>query len=698
MMKRFTAVGNPVGRTARAVFCVFLSLFLAAGAGFASYAEERNPIDYTTGTPWPDIDLEGVVTEDTKASLKDNFALYVNKDAILSLTIPEGYSRIGTMMDAVLQANADVKAMFLGEAPKEHDALLAYNLYGLLMDWDSRNALGVQPLKEQVASVDAIGTVDALLAYLLKTPQEDRLFSLWQAGSDTDLTDSSRRVLTVGMCDLLLVDSAEYTALTDFGAIKKEAYTQLARKMLLKLGYSEEEAQQKIGNCLAYETLIAPTLYTNEQQSSADYYSRIINRYSREALEAAQGKLPILAEFAHMGYPEEKDYLVVDPAFLSCLNEVLTEENLPLARDYLIVHGVLSAANSLDRECYEWSCEANNAISGAAGMLDDETAFASRVSALLPWPVARLYTQTYLKQEDKDRITAVVDEIVEAYHGILNEADFLSEETRKKAIEKLEAIGKGVLYPDDWEKYECADLEFAPAEDGGTLWEALRSIRRYANAKAVKEFSEPVDKQKWEAPPQTMNCFYNPLGNCIVIMGAFARGNIYNSGMSDEEVLGKLGIVIGHEISHAFDRSGAQFDKDGNMANWWTEADYAEFLKRNQKLAAYYNAMHPWEGQNFYGGIMTGEACADMAGVKVALRVAAGKEDFDYDAFFRAYADLWLEKGTLQAAYVRINDVHPMSYLRVNGSLQQYDEFLDFYGITEGDGMYLSPEDRVLIW
>ena len=119
---------------------------------------------------------------------------------------------------------------------------------------------------------------------------------------------------------------------------------------------------------------------------------------------------------------------------------------------------------------------------------------------------------------------------------------------------------------------------------------------------------------------------------------------------------------------------------------------------RNQKLEDYFNAMHPWAGQDFHGSIMTGEACADMAGFKAALRLASERENFDYDAFFRAFADLWISKGTLQAVYRSINDVHPLGYLRINCTLQQYDEFLDFYGITEGDGMYLAPADRVNIW
>ena len=137
--------------------------------------------------------------------------------------------------------------------------------------------------------------------------------------------------------------------------------------------------------------------------------------------------------------------------------------------------------------------------------------------------------------------------------------------------------------------------------------------------------------------------------------------------------------------------------KDGNITNWWTTEDNAAFQDRNQKLQDYYSAMHPWKGQDLHAAIMSGEACADMGGLKVVLRIAAEKENFDYDAFFRAYAGLWLTKETLQSAYTNIKDEHAMDYLRINSTLQQCDEFLNFYGITEGDGMYLAPEDRVNI-
>ena len=676
------------------VLCILVVAAMLMSLALPVFAEG---IDYTTGTPWPDTDLDGVVTADMEADIKDNFALAVNKDKYLVLEIPTGYPSGGRLADAQIKVGEDLKEMFLGDAPEGHDELLAYNYFHLLMDWNGRNARGIAPLKAQVDQVEAIDSIEALTAYF-ELPSEDHLADIWEPGVMGDLTDSSRYVVGVGNKELLLKDSAEYATLTPFGEMMKQAYTELTRKMLVKLGYSENEAERKIENSLAFETMLAPSIYTTEEQGRPDYFGKILNYLSLEELRELEGNLPILEGMKSDGYPEMEVYLVVNPGFFEKLNALYTEENLNLIKDFLIVRGSINAVYMLDRECYDWGQECSNAITGASGSLDDATLFSAQTSSALKWPTAKLYTSVYLNQEDKDRIAKMVEEIKAAYYGIIEEADFLSDETRANAIAKLDAIKCNSLYPDDWDKYSCEELEIKGIEEGGTLWDAMRNQHRFDTNQLIKKLSDAVDKDEWAYPPQTVNCFYSSTANSIFILGAFAQGDIYNSEMSDEELLAKLGSVIGHEISHALDSSGAKFDKDGNMANWWTEEDKAAFEARNQRLQDYFSAMHPWEGQDFMASIMTGESCADMAGLKVVLRIAAEKESFDYDAFFRAYADLWLTKDTLQMAYTRINDAHAMGYLRINTTLQQYDEFLNFYGISEGDGMYLAPEDRVNIW
>ena len=682
-------------------FAIVLIVVLVSALCLPAFADDASAgIDYTTGTPWLCSFLEGNVKADTKApELSEDFYLACNIEAHRNLQIPEGYNRFGTQLKTAKQLDEDIMNLFTSETEAEsHDAQLVLNLYSLYMDWDSRNAAGVTPLKKMTDEVEKIDSLEALTKYLGNTPVEDQLANLYSFENSLDIDDSSANILAIKTSDLTLEDSAEYQELTSLGKVKKDAAETLVSRILGKLGYSEEEAAAKIRNCLSFEAQLAPVIMSEADTKKPDYYQRINNHYTRQELAEAQGKVPLIAFMEKAaGYPEAESYQLEEPDWLAKLNSLYTEENLSLIRDYLIVHGVMDNADSLDRECYEWKKEYDNTVKGLVGERSDELVISNIITGTLKWPVARLYCEKYLSEADKDRISGLIDEIIAEYHGIIEEADFLKDETKAAAIEKLEAIDKHVLWPDDWSKYDSKDLEITSAADGGTLWEAKKAIVRFDMDDSIREYSEPVDKDLWTFVPNTFNCGYDPQSNSIWIFGAFARGNIYNAEMDDEDLYARLGTVIGHEISHAFDSAGAQFDKDGNMKQWWTDEDWAAFRERNEKLNAYYKAIHPWEGQDLAEN-KTGEACADMGGIKCMLRMAAKKDGFDYDRFFRSYADLWMEKGTLTMSYVYFNNEHPLPYLRVNCVLQQYDKFLDLYGIKEGDRMYLAPEDRVNIW
>ena len=671
-----------------------LCLSLAVSAFAESTADEP---DYTTGTPWMDIDLEGNVTADTPTDLKDNFALWANKDRILSMEYPEGYIAAGNTSDVNYKATADVRALFHGEAPEDHDARLAYDYFHLLCDWDTRDALGVAPLKEMVDVVEGIDSLDALTEYFVKTPGADRLYCLWNQKNEQDTENPGNNVLCIKNGFSFIKDPAEYIEMTDEGEFQKETYKAFFGKMLQRLGYSEEEAIQKFDHCFAWETMLNAVRADEEDNADTDTY------YTRDELLSVTPNIPILETLEKAdGYPEMDRYLIPVTAVLEKLNELYTEDNLPLMRDFLILHGVFEKAEALDWESYALVTDCQELVSGGMHYEPDREAYSeSNVYEdinIVSWPIAKFYVENHTKPEDKERLTKLVEEIVSAYYGILEDADFISAETRAGAVAKLDGMTRNVLYPDSWEPYSFEDVNFASKEDGGNLWEAWCAIKKHEHDKGVADVSRPYDRTLWDSPPYIGNCGYTPSANGIYINAAFAQDPNYRPDMSDEELYAYMGPAIAHEISHAFDAKGAKYDKDGNYVNWWTEEDYAAFSEKNEKLAAYFNAMHPWEGQDFNGEAMIGEACADMAALKCMLRIAAGKSDFDYDKFFRAYADRCATKETLGMAMARLEDEHPMNYLRINTNLQQYDEFLDFYGITEGDNMYLAPEDRVTIW
>ena len=691
------------------MLCMLLAVLLLASIGTPALAQldaesSAEEIDYTTGTPWMNIDLEGNVTPDTPTDLKDNYALWANKDRILNMEIPAGYLAGGNTSEVNYKATEDLKALFHGAVPEDHDSRLAYDYFYLLCDWDARDARGVAPLKEMIDVVEEITSLDALTEYFIKTPWENRLFCLWRESSQFDMEKPGYNILSIKNGYNLISDPEEYLEMTDYGEEQLETYEAFFGKMLEKLGYSEEEAKQKFENCFAWEALLNSGIASAEESNSSEYPFPADTHYTRDELLSSTPNIPILETLEKVdGYPAMDRYLVPEPAVLEKLNELYTEENLPLMRDYLILHGIFQMAEALDWESYALAFDCQEMLSGGTHIeLNREDYSESEVYEDLKinvgWAVSKFYVEKHTNPEDKERISALVDEIVTAYYGIIEDADFISEETRAGAIAKLDSMVRNVLYPDSWEPYSFEDVNFVSKEEGGSLWEAYRAIKKHEHEKTVAGAVKPYDRTIWDLLPLDGNCGYTPGANSFTIKAAFVQAPNYRPDMSDEELYAYMGPAIAHEISHAFDAKGAKFDKDGNFINWWTDEDNAAFNEKNERLAAYFNAMHPWEGQDFNGEAMVGEACADMAALKCMLRIAAGKPDFDYDKFFRAYADRCATRETLGMAMARLEDEHPMMYLRINTNLQQYDDFLDFYGITEGDNMYLAPEDRVAIW
>lgn len=669
---------------------------------FVAAAETAPEPDYTTGTPWLYVDLVGNVTEETEANLKDNFALAANKEKLLKLEIPAGYPCIGTAEDLLLQTQKDLGRMFTEGTAVTREAKLAFNLYALLTDWDTRNAVGVAPLKEQTDAVERIASLDELNRYFTEVAPEEQLACPWSCSGEEDSTSAGQWVISICWPELLLSDSAEYTSETPSGKKQLEAKTSLAKNMLVKLGYTAEKAEAKIESCLSFERLMAPTVYTMEEQSVTGFIARINNPCTREELADAGGRIPLLAYIEKaVGLPAFDRFNVQAPENLAELSRLYTDENLEMIKSYVIVHGVIDRAGDLDRESYEWKYVCDHADFGEVTIPDDAASFSQYVTDRLPWAVARLYTETYLKPEDKERLTSLAEDMIAAYHRIIEEAEFLSDETKAKAIDKLESIRFLILYPDDWTPYNYDGLEIKTAGEGGTLYDAVTAIRRYRRLQKAAAFGKAPEAALWTgvSTPQKVSCNYDSRNNTVFVGGGFAGGGLYSSDMRDEEVYGKIGFYIGHEITHAFDRSGAMTDKNGNMVQWWTDGEMAAFMEKNRKLADYFSAIHPWEGVSWNGDTKTGEACADMGGMKCMLMLAKEKENFDYDLFFRSYAECHLLKLTPEYAMAaKFPDVHPLNYLRINTVLQQFDEFLDFYGIKEGDGMYLAPEDRVNIW
>ena len=648
---------------------------------------------------WLNADIQGNVTEDTPAELKDDFGLFVNKEWILQAEIPAGESTAGTMEDVARTLKDRQITLLKDDSLTGHDAELVHKLYSLVSDWEYRDAQGVEPAMPVIEALRNIDSLEAVTGYLCDRSNLKRNYPLVMSVG-ADFTDPDIYITQIGTPSLMLKDSAEYTERTQAGELYYTLYEQLGTYVLTRLGYSEDEAAQVIGNAFALDALMAEHIKPMATHYQADYFASLLNYYSTEELEALAGDFPILDMLKAYGFQVGQRFLVIEPDYIAALPELYTEENVPLLRDWMTLKAALSMGSLLDRETYKQVEAISNAIMGITGETSDDDNALQKVLDLLPVPMDNLYVQAYCTEQQRQDMLDIIGDVVAYYRRMLESVDWLSDETREKAIEKLDNMRVNAVYPEelgDW-----SGLDFAGIEDGGSLVAANAAVQDYVIALQSDKIDTAVNKDKWDQlTMQTaqVNAMYNPQNNSINILAGILSGGIYNENMSYEQKLGGIGTVIGHEISHAFDTNGSQFDKDGAIANWWKAEDYAAFQARAAKLAAWYDGFIPWEGANYSGQQVQTEVIADMGGMKALLAIAAQQDHFDYDAFFRQYATIW-RMQSLPAYLVTLTarDTHPLRYMRINATLAQFDEFIDFYGIQPGDGMYIAPEDRVAVW
>jgi len=675
---------------------LFLVFFLIVScAGFQGNRQpDENP--FATGKPWICSSVDGVVTESTPTNIKDDFALYTGKDWILENSLKEGEFAIGPMFDITYLRDNDLVQILSTAAPENDQEKLALDLFELMCDWDKRNEIGVAPLKAIVDQVEQIDSLEKLSEYFINTPFTRQLLTLFCTEVTISDEDNTKYDLYIDFPYLTLGDSSEYSELSDLGKVYDKAFSTLSRKLLMKLGYTEEEAEEKYANCQAFERLIAPSVLPRGSAYADDYI------ITKDQITTLCGDYPVMQILEKSAGFSDLEYIVCvyGEAFPAKLGEIYTEKNLQLIKDYLIVQGSMGDSLYFDRDCYNWNIESTAMLNGGEPDYSYEPVFASFITNHLAWPVSRLYCRLKSSKQDKERISELVEKIQKTYEEIINEASFLSSDTKQKAIEKLRLIDKKILFPNDneWDLYARNGLQIKSSEDGGSLYEAISTIREYEIGLTNQKLKSEVDRSLWIIEPTTDNCYYIPRINSIYITACFAQGEMYNSSMSDEELLSSLGMCIAHEISHAFDPIGAQYDKDGNHSQWWTQEEVDGLNRMNERIADYLSSITIWGDVHLNGDIASGEECADMGAMKCILRIASKIKDFDYDAFFKYFAHKWSSIVTPELMMFYLSDPHVPGYARINTILQQFDEFLDFYDINPGDGMYLAPEDRIKIW
>ena len=706
LIKRYTAL-----------MCAILIAFSITGCqnilGFFSATEssgDENEEGFQTGegivgadpASWVDSDVQQFVRLVDRPRLEDDFHLAVNMDWMLNTELPAGYPSFDPITERSIEVDSQITEL-LTNPEKEtdpaliHDQELVQKYYKMLMDWDTRNALGIEPLRERLEPLMNVRTLDELTNYLAMPETAISATELLQCDVSMDWNNADYYSVYVMPVDLIFGDSMYYGMMSEEDAMSEPYYDEVIRHILIDLGYSDEEATEILKRCFAFEKDIAEHIMTTEEQSARDAIIKENNPRTMQELEAEAGDFPIRQMLAAYGADASNTYILTQPDWLDAMDVLYDEEYVENLRDYLICYTAQDYATLLDRSTYDVYYEVINGISGAQGTKSDEKTASDEVNTFFPMQMGRLYAERYVTDDTKAEVSELTKEIIDEYRIMLTEETFLSDETRRSAVKKLDNLQLRIAKPDKWE--DDSRLDFTGGEEGGNLLSAQDQVGAYWVERMRSRVNQKVDRDIWTSRVQQVNAFYDPSQNTITICGGILGGSLYDASMTREELLANVGDTLAHEISHAFDTTGAQFDEKGNLRNWWTEEDQKAFAKRADKLVAYYDNIEPFQDVNCVGSQIEGEAIADLVAMKILLRIAAKDNAFDYDQFFRNFSETWKTITTMQTEYYTLSqDTHPLPYLRVNAVVQQFEEFYDTYGIRKGDGMYLAPDQRLEVW
>ncbi|MBU5457502.1 M13 family metallopeptidase [Oscillibacter sp. MSJ-31] len=328
----------------------------------------------------------------------------------------------------------------------------------------------------------------------------------------------------------------------------------------------------------------------------------------------------------------------------------------------------------------------------------NEQIAAQQVQALLADYLSRTYVDEYFSAKAKSDVEEMIGEFIAIYKERILAQDWMSAETKAKAVKKLDTMGVKVGYPDSWES--CLDrAEIKSPAEGGSFFSNVIAIQMAMKQDVLAHQNDAPDKSEWIMTPFTVNACYNPSANDITFPAAILQSPLYDVNASREENLGGIGYIIAHEITHAFDNNGAKFDENGSAADWWTAEDYAAFQQKCQAVAEWYDGQEAYPGIACSGALTISENVADLGAAKCIVAAAKKLDHPDLDKLFRAVANTWASTTSRQMReYLAVTDVHAPDKLRCNRVLQTLPEFYTTYGIRPGDGMWTAPETRVSVW
>ena len=679
-------------------------LVLVALATCAFYSLEAQTNSVNDGEALPGIVLENMKPE---ISPKDDFYNFVNGTWMDETEIPADRSSWGGF--SVLRKSTDndvlqilAKAKASGKYGPETDQAKALAIFDSKLDSVARDKVGLTPLQSALDDIASVKTLADLQTVVAKNPSISTPFI--GLGVFADLNNSAMNAVYLGPNGLGLPDRDFYLEQDEKSKEIREEYVKHTAKMLQMLGDSESDAMTAAKKILAMETQLAePRL---DKVARRDV-RKMNNPRSIEEADEMLSSIDLKKMISDLGITKKFDTLMVTQLeYTSALDTFFKETSIEDLKTLVRWDTFNSAASRLNSEAEtaDWEFYSKYLRGSEKQRPADERALAT-VNGAVGEALGQLYVDAKFPPEAKEKAEKMIANVIEAFKIRIQNLDWMGDATKLKAIEKLDKFTVKIAYPDEWEDY--SKMQVAANK---SYFENMVAVNKWSQLKSYAKIGEAVDKKEWGMSPQTVNAYFNPLNNEIVFPAAILQPPFYNYQADEAVNYGGIGAVIGHEISHAFDDSGARFDADGNVKNWWTDEDLEAFTKRGDALAAQYDAVQVLDSVHVNGKFTLGENIGDLGGLLGAYdglqrfyKENGRPDDIDgYTAeqrFFMSWATVWRTKSRDEALRTQIKtDPHSPGRVRATQPLLNIQAFYDAFDIKEGDAMYLAPEDRVYIW
>ena len=647
----------------------------------------------------PAIDLKNM---DLSINPAEDFFRYCNNNWLKNNPIPEEYTSFGAfteidqhnellIQDIIKEVSADTEATQGSVAQKIRD------FYNAGMDTVAINERGYSELLPYFDMVDQLND-KAQLGQLLGQLHNEGFGGFFHAGPSTDPKNAEMVIMDLFQGGLSLPDRDDY--LTEESQEMRDKYVEHVTKMFQLVGVDADAATAKAKAILDLETQLAQNSLSRVERRDPD---RVYNKRSVNELQQSTPNFNWSDYFTNIGAPLFDSLNVGMPDFIAALNGIILNTDLNTIKDYLkwkIIHGSASMISSeFDEENFKFY---NNYLYGQEVQQPRWRRILNATDGCLGEAIGQLYVEKHFPAAYKERMEALVANLKVALGERIKALDWMNEETKAKALNKLSCMNVKVGYPNKWKDY--TKYEVTP----DSYFQNMHSAIRFENEFEMAKIGKPVDKEEWFMTPQTVNAYYSPDMNEIVFPAGILQPPFFNMDADDAVNYGGIGVVIGHEMTHGFDDQGRKYDEKGNLNDWWCAEDTVKFKERTQQLVKLFNEFE-LRGNHINGELTLGENIADLGGLNIAwdayqmTEEAKANQSIDgftpAQRFFISYGTVWRNNIRDKALERRIKeDVHSPAEARVNRTLGSMPHFYEAFDIPEGSKMYLAPEERAKIW